>query len=205
MKVLKKEFPKLTKFQRQVVIGTLLGDAHASTNTKTRGKYSLQFCQTWWHLDYFLHLFYLFRDYCGALPYYRLSTKTWYFSTYTSEKFTFYGKYFYDSKSKKRIPKNIGRFLTPVALAYWYMDDGSIKSKQSKGVILNTHCFKFNEIELLCQVLKNKFELNAKPRKQKEGYQIYISGNSYEKFVSLVNPYILVTMKYKIPSPRKLR
>jgi hypothetical protein len=32
----------------------------------------------------------------------------------------------------------IRRWLTPKSLAYWYMDDGSFKSKSSKGTILNT-------------------------------------------------------------------
>ena len=197
---------KLTSFQRQVIIGTLLGDAHASTNTKSRAKYSLQFCQTWWKLDYLLHLFYIFSDFCGcSFPYYRLESKSWLFSTYTLEVFTFYGKYFYDNMKKKRIPKNISRFLTPVVLAYWYMDDGSIKSKESKGVILNTHCYKLPEVHLLCKVLQKKFNLECKPRKQKEGYQIYISGHSYETFVSIVDPYIISSMKYKIPLPRKTK
>lgn len=33
-------------------------------------------------------------------------------------------------------------------------------------------------------------------------YQIYVSGYSYERFVELVNPYIIDSMKYKIPPPR---
>lgn len=73
------------------------------------------------------------------------------------------------------------------------MNDGSLKSAQYKGVLLNTHGFTLKEVEHLCQVLNEKFALKAHPRKQshqyknqcwaqplKIYYQISISGNSYE-------------------------
>lgn len=203
MKELKKNFPKLTKFQEEVIIGTLLGNAHARTYTKSRATYLLSYCQTWWNCDYLFHLYYIFSDYCGSFPHFGIKDRAWFFRTTASEIFTFYGKYFYDSEGKKRIPKDIQRYLTSVALAYWYMDNGSIKSKNSKAVVFNTHGYMLEEVELLCKVLKEKFDLDAKPQKQRDRYIIYISGHSYEKFVSIVDPYILATMRYKIPPSRK--
>ena len=68
------------------------------------------------------------------------------------------------------------------------MDDGSLKSAQSQGVILNTHSLTLKEVEHLCRVLSQKFALKATPRKQRHQhkgqskmyYPIYISGYSYE-------------------------
>jgi hypothetical protein len=54
-------------------------------------------------------------------------------------------------------------------------------------------------------MLKDKWQLSNWPRKQKEGYQIYISGHSYEKLRDLIEPFILPSMLYKFPSPRKLK
>ena len=68
------------------------------------------------------------------------------FSTLAHHSFKFYGRRFY-KKSVKRVPKDLYRFLTARGLAYWYMDDGSLKSAQSKGVILNTHGFTLKEVE----------------------------------------------------------
>ena len=66
------------------------------------------------------------------------------------------------------------------------MDDGSIKSKQSKGVLLNTQSFTLKEVELLCTVLLSKFGVEGSPRrtpseeKKGAGWQIYISGKCYQ-------------------------
>jgi len=84
------------------------------------------------------------------------------------------------------------------------MDDGSIKSKYSKGCLLNTHCFTFKEVQFLCSILNDKFALQSQPRYQKDGYQIYISGHSYELLHSLIYPYLLESMRYKFPTERKV-
>lgn len=83
------------------------------------------------------------------------------------------------------------------------MDDGSIKSRESKGVILNTQAFQLADVERLIQSLQLKFDLQAWIRNQREGWQIYISGNSYEKFSALIAPYVLPEMLYKLPLPRR--
>jgi len=41
------------------------------------------------------------------------------------------------------------------------MDDGSIKSKESKGVIFNTHSFSLEDIRKLCKIFEEKFQLKA--------------------------------------------
>lgn len=194
---------KLTKFQRQVIVGTLLGNAYAETQD-LGVSYRLKFSQSNIHKDYLFHLYDVFKECCGALPHQELN-ENWAFSTYSSVSLRFYGMYFYDKKRKKCIPKNIGKFLTPVVLAYWYMDDGSLKSRQFKGVILNTHCFSYKEIVLLVETLRKKYQLEAKPQKQEDGFQICISEYSYDTFMSLVSPYIHRAMLYKLPFPRKSR
>lgn len=85
------------------------------------------------------------------------------------------------------------------------MDDGSLKSKESKGTILNTQGFTKTEVEFLIELLKTKFNLEAKIRSQKDGYQIYISGHSYELLKSLIYEYLLDSMKYKFPLDRKTK
>ena len=91
------------------------------------------------------------------------------------------------------MPKLIHRWLTPRGLAHWYMDDGSIKSSQSKGVIFNTQGFDRSDVDRLIGVLQSKFGLKASRRRQPEGDQIYVSGSSFESFFELVDPYVTVT------------
>lgn len=82
------------------------------------------------------------------------------------------------------------------------MDDGSIKSRESKAVIFNTHGFQRNDVRRLIDVLRSCYGLEARERRQKDGTQIYISGTSYERFREVVDPYIHPSMRYKIPVDR---
>jgi hypothetical protein len=102
-------------------------------------------------------------------------------------------------KLSKKVPRLIHRWLTPIGLAYWYMDDGSIKDKKSKSVYFNTQGFLLNEVKLLCNILQSKFNLKAKPVKKKEKYQIYISGKSYTTLKDLIYPFLIEEMLYKFP------
>lgn len=197
----------LNKKQREILIGILLGDAHLETqnNGKT---YRLKLGQSEKHKEYLFHLYENFTDWVLTPPKFKESNKGWYFNTISHGSFRFYGHQFYGLQSnKKYIPKLIEKWLTPRALAYWYMDDGSIKSKESKGVIFNTHCFELNDIKRLCDIFESKFKLKAWPRKQKHKdkiyYQIYVSGKSYEQLRLLIYPYLISEMWYKFPLPRK--
>ncbi len=95
--------------------------------------------------------------------------------------------------------------MTARSVAYWFMDDGSVKSRESKGVVFNTQGFVLNDVERLCDALRSRFGLEAEPRMQKEGFQIYVSGTSFERFREIVDPFVIASMRYTIPSDRKTR
>jgi hypothetical protein len=75
--------------------------------------------------------------------------------------------------NKKIVPQSIGEYLTPLALAIWFMDDGS---KLVKGAKIAINCFSHKEIEYLCEILKNKYNLNTSihTRGKDKGETIYI-------------------------------
>ena len=206
---------KLTLLQKEVLFGVILGDAHLETQNN-RITYRVKFEQSIKHKAYIEHLYLIFKNYVKTSPqlkvvtYKNRQTNTQKhstnirFATISSVRFTFFGKQFYKDK-KKVIPKLIHRWLTVRALAYWYMDDGSMKSTQSKGVLLNTQAFSHAEVQLLCNVLSEKFNLYCWPRKQKKNtYQIYISGKSYETLRDCIYPFLIPEMQYKFPLPRSI-
>ena len=186
---------------QDILIGLILGDLHISrvyTNTR------LQFEQGLIHEAYILHLYDLFKGYCGSplnfsarkpdsrtgKIYNRVS-----FNTYSLPCFNYYYELFY-VEGVKTIPLNIGELLTPVSLAYWAMDDGN---KKENGFHLNTDSYTLSEIELLIKVLKQNFDLNCSyHEKGKYSYRIYIKINSMDKFRSLVTPYFHESMMYKL-------
>ena len=198
---------KLSQEQREILVGLLLGDAHLET--QNQGKtYRLKIEQSLKHQDYVQHLYEVFEPWVLTSPQLKKKSSrghaSWncWFQTVSHGAFRFYAHQFYVER-RKRVPRLIHRWLTPRALSYWFMDDGSIKSSQSKGLILNTQGYPFADVQRLVDVLQVSFELQAKPRKQKEGFQIYISGKSYERFQELVEPYLIAAMRYKLPDARK--
>jgi hypothetical protein len=109
---------------------------------------------------------------------------------------------FYGGGSKK-VPELIADSLTPRGFAYWFMDDGSVKSAESKGVVLNTQAYTAADVERLIAVLRSRFGLQAKIRKQSDGPQIYVAGRSYERVSEMIEPFLLEVMRYKMPHARR--
>jgi hypothetical protein len=142
----------LTDFQKDVIIGTLLGDSSMSIRSG-KPHYSIKFEQGEMHKEYIFHLYEIFKAYVGSPPTYRYidkaqTRKAWWFRTYRHEHFAFYYHLFYhttqNGKKIKIVPENIKEFLTPVAVAYWFMDDGTFTHKRNAKEIyylFSTHGF----------------------------------------------------------------
>ena len=123
--------------------------------------------------------------------------KKYWFNTHYSGSFRSYAQQFYQGK-KKIVPKLISHWLTPLALAIWFMDDGSIKSKECQEKILNTHSFDAVSLELLQRALDKNFRIRTSLRKQKEGFQIYILAGEAVKLRQTIGKYVLPSMQYKL-------
>lgn len=199
----------LTPIQEEVLVGLMLGDGHLELRESSRTlRARLKFEQRASAREYVQWMRTIFKPWIHG----PMQTKTcilkttgkryrkYYFNTYTHEKLLPHHRLFYQDR-RKIVPPTIGELLTPLGLAVWFMDDGSIKSHQSRGRILNTHAFSLAEIKLLCSVLQEKFHLEAWPRYQRDGIQIYISGTSSSILQELLVPHVIPMMRYKLPLP----
>ena len=193
----------LTKKQSDVIIGLLLGDGCLELLPKgDSARLKLEYTSK--QKAYIDWLYGIFRDWVINPPKRKItkvfnkSFEKYWFTTVSSPILKKYFDLFYHNH-KKIVPTAIGKLLTPIGLAIWFMDDGSTKSKESKGRILCTHAFSQQEVLLLCKVLKENFFLEAKPRKQKDGTEIYISGHSFMQLRKTVSKYIVSSMRYKLP------
>lgn len=193
---------KLSNKQRSIMVGTLLGDGHLETQNHNR-TYRLKIEHSIKQAGYVDWLYEQFKEWVLTPPKTKRKQlkdamfENYYFQTISVGQFRFYGKCFYDSSGRKQIPRQIGRWLTPLALAVWFMDDGSAKSKYHRAIIINTHCFSIRELSVLQEALKANFGIDAALRKQKEGLQLLITGSSAEQFYKLVQPYVLPDFTYK--------
>ena len=57
-------------------------------------------------------------------------------------------------------------------MAVWFMDDGSKKSNQCRGLYLNTQGFTIDEIVFLQEVMARDIRIETNIRKQLDGLQI---------------------------------
>ena len=198
---------KLTKIQREILIGTLLGDGHLETKNQGR-TYRLKIEHSYNQKDYIQWLYKLFQDWVRTPPVirsrsvtFRTETKEYKrvgFATLSSGSLRFYAQQFYQN-GKKVVPKLIRHWLSPRALAVWYMDDGSIKSKQHKTVLLNTHSFSDADLKRLQHALENRYGIKTSIRVQKDGKQLYFLAETVEIFLNLIEPHVIPSMRYKFP------
>lgn len=186
---------ELSEFQKEILVGLLLGDGCLERTKNSTGA-RLKVCQclkqkelVWWLYENFSSL-------VATLP--KIYREELRFNTLTHSCF----KYFYDifyPDGKKIVPNNVQNLLTPTAFTVWFMGDGSIKSKECRGRILNTQSFKRSDIGRLMFVLKEKFNLISSIRAQKDGLQIYISAKSAESLNAILKDKILPSFQYKLP------
>lgn len=89
----------------------------------------------------------------------------------------------------KIVPKNIYDLLTPEALANLIMGDGSAQPKG--GLIICTDSFTILDTVRLMNVLIIRYGLRCTLHKKRENqYRIYISKNSMNNLVSIIENYI---------------
>lgn len=179
---------------REISIGLLLGDLYSQKqNVNVRFKFS----QGIVHKEYLLHLYELFKNYCPNSPkIYNGLQSSIYFRTYSLPIFNELHELFYPLGTKI-VPVNIYELLTPLGLCYWLCDDGSF-DKANRAVILNTQGFTLEEVELLINVLTDKFGLKCTLKKERAAFAIRISSKSLPVLQSLLASKMPSVMSHKI-------
>ena len=192
---------------QSLIVGSMLGDSHAEryyNTTLKLGNTRLTFQVSQFNESYSRYLYLICNNYthCTKPTFEERSsnTKTYQslrFKTKRNPIFNQIHDYFYNGQIKI-LPQNIQHYLTPLALAIWFMDDGS---KCGPGIRFATNKYSIQDVERLCHILNNKFSLIATSNKCGRPHQrvIYISSKSINKFYNIVKPYILPEMLYKIP------
>lgn len=193
-----------------LIIGSVLGDSHLEKRKNGIGT-RIIFEQSSKNVEYLMwfHNFLAERGYCNYnIPFLhkrvKKGGKIFYFyriKSYTFGSFNWIHDMFYkwdDNLNRyiKIIPNDLSFYLTPLALAIWFMDNGS---KLNPGLRIATNYFTLKDIEFLCFILKSKYDIIATPKKagKDKGYNLYIHKVSKETFINLVKPYMVKSLYYK--------
>jgi hypothetical protein len=188
---------------KEIIMGLMLGDLFAekrNPNSNTR----LQFKQSVKNKVYIDHLYSIFKDYCNSEPKVtssldkrpgkkelNISIKFW---TQSLPCFNQFRELFYDESGTKFIPFNLEQTITARSLAYWAMDDGY---KSGKGFYFCTESYTLEDNYKLCQILKNRFNLDCGVHKHTNGHRLYVFSSSKDNLLNLVKPYLIEHFYYK--------
>ena len=87
------------------------------------------------------------------------------------------------------------RHMTPLALAVWLMDDGSLRNKYSSknyrlSITIDSNAYSLRQNQFLVSVLKRNFNLTATVQKTRNYYRLSFSKEQSLKLLSIVQPYL---------------
>ncbi len=181
----------LTEVQHSIVIGSLLGDG--SMRCKTNALLEINHClKQRSYVDWkYRHL----ADFVKTAPKPRTgngSRIAYRFTTLSVRELTPYYAAFYGGGTK-----TIPAFeLTPLALAVWFMDDGS---KSYRTVYFNTQQFDVSSQERLKAQLFQQFGITVSLNRDKSYFRLRMAVESIPRFRTLVEPHLLDEFAYKLP------
>lgn len=189
---------------KEVLIGILLGDAHINRRSPTFNS-RLIYGQTTKYKEYFDLVYNIFKPLCanGHKPYFNQAVDkrnneiyySFHFATMQLPCFNLYREIFYNL-NKKLIPINIYELLTPRALAFWAMDDGS---RHGDGLHISAYAFSEKDIDKLMYTLQDKFGLKCSIHYNRDNKpRIYIFKESMNNLSYLVSEYFIKEMLYKL-------
>lgn len=185
----------LSQRQKSIIIGSLLGDAYLR-KIPGRADAFVEINHSYKAKDYVDWKYEELKPLSAGKPQKREYSGRVAYRFYTKqhpELSEFLAEFY--KNGRKIIPRNIK--LDALSLAVWYMDDGS---KTKKGdVYLNTQQFSFNDQRFLLHLLR-QLGIRARMNKDKKYYRIRIRKESIPNFISLITPYIIPSMEYKLPS-----
>jgi recombination protein RecA len=194
----------LSKEQKSILIGTILGDGYLQKTGKRNARLRLE--HGYRQKDYLLWKVKKLGNLFQGRPRYleRIHPKTkrkYRYYRHQSQSTPYLGKLrtlFYPT-GKKKIPGQLKKFLDPLALAVWYMDDGYYYPRD-KCSYLYLGDIKKEEAEIVKKALFEKFGLVVRIKRKKRGYALYFSPQETQKLKKLIKEFVLVQLKYKLPS-----
>ena len=207
----------LTQEQKDIILGTLLGDGYLNErggNVRLQMNHGLQQEEyIKWKAEKLHNLLTprgLKRETFNDRHSRTGKVNRFNFFTISHEYLAFLRELLYIDNKKTFTEECLDR-LTPLGLACWIMDDGSLDRRKSKVRKDGTRIYssvRFRictcskdgiQEELICKKLKEKFNLDFTTVHHGKGYYIVnCNTTNFRKLVEIVKPFIVPSMRYKI-------
>lgn len=195
----------LTKKQRDILIGMVMGDAYLQATGKSNARLRLEHSVK--QKNYIEWKYDLLKGFMQSPPklirrFNPVWKRTYQYYRCQSNAGPYFGKLrrqFYDGR-RKIIPSNILSLLaTPLALAVWYMDDGYYYHRDDVAYIYLSR-FEPQDFERLIEALKKNFGVLPSVKIKKGKYPCFVFDKAQTtKIVKVIKPHIIPSMRYKLP------
>ena len=191
----------LSNIQEQMILGSLLGDMNLSipgVNKQVNSR--LAIVQSEQQEELFMKKVEILGEFMGS---YKLFTskpdprtgkvyKSWRGNSKAHKVFTNIYNLLYPSGIKTITREYLNRINNPIALAFWFMDDGC------KVGSIATNCFSEQEVDLLISWMNEKWNIKCNKQHQLNNFIIYFPQESRYDFEQLIFPYMIPSMYYKL-------
>lgn len=192
----------LTAEQQSLLIGCLLGDGRLECRSQA-GTARLRIHHADRQKDYVFWKYNLLKPWVMRPPWKTVWKDkrngelytSWFFHTRTARVFRPWYFLFYP-RGTKCLPGNIKRYLDPLALAVWFMDDGCF---QGKCIILNTQSFSRLENERLQKFFKEEHDIHPVIQKDRKNVRLYFGKSQMRKVMSIIQPFLMETFHKTVP------
>jgi len=190
----------LNSIQHDLIVGSVLGDAsirERETNCKFRVTHSKK------QKDYLEWKYILLKEFVRTGIKWRKriingrQLETSQFDTNTHYVFNYYRRLFYEN-GKKTVTRKILNLLNPRSLAIWICDDGSY-SRNHGYIVLCTNSFSLKEHKIMKKYFEEIWNLSPTIGfRDNKYYYLRFRVEDTKKLISMIKPFILETMRYKI-------
>lgn len=198
----------MNKRQKAILLGMILGDGYLQKTGKKNARVRLEHSIK--QEEYLVWKGSQFPDFFQGKPkkltrfnpvYKKIYTYYRWQSNASPEIGIFRQKFYDDNRNRKIIPRELPElFVNSLSLAVWFMDDGYFYQRDKIAYIYIPK-YTSEEIGILRRTLRNNFFLVPKIKIKKEGNPVFIfSVSETQKLISLIKPFIIPSMEYKISS-----
>lgn len=199
----------IDNLQLNAIMGSLLGDG-ALEGRDCRETARIRWNHSWKQHEYVLHKYQLLQEHAAREPQKKANPgfgDYWSVLTLSSRKtYHLLCELMYpDMNGPKRVTWEFLYAINhPIALAWWFLDDGSRPTGQNSGASIATNGFTPEEVDMLRVWLKEEWEIDATVNTVKHSSTgklaktIGLSIQGYLRLVDLIAPYVPESMRYKI-------
>ena len=194
----------LSKEQKSILFGTILGDGFLQKTGEKNARLRLE--HGWeqkeylfWKIEKLSSLFQGKAKYLERIhPISKQKYKYWRHQSQSTPYLGKLRKIFYPD-GKKEIPEELEKYVSPLMLAVWYMDDGYYYQRDRCSYLYLGNV-SLKEAKIVSSVFLGEFNIATQVLQKKKGYAVYFSPKEAQKLKTIIKGHILSQFNYKLPS-----